>query len=175
MAQDDKTGTVVARRMEAFHTRMVERAGLSTDRGADVMAAQVEKILGATTVDEIWNADTGGTIQMRDVPGTVWEIRSFEPVLSNRTDIENTHGYYVSTDATYLGGPKDIATKNGLVQGQTYALQTGADLITTKLAMFEAAQALPIRAMVLGITTAAGRTVLKLAEPPDMAVAGSAE
>lgn len=168
------TGTV-SRRMDAFHKRMLDRANLTTDRGAEVMAAQVEKILGAQTVEQIWNADTGGTIQARDVPGTVWEIRSFEPVLSNRTDIENTHGYYVSTDATYLGGPKDVATANGLVPGQDYALQTGAELIVTKLAMFEAAKALPIRAMILGIKTGAGRTVIKLTEPPEMVTQASAE
>lgn len=178
MARDteSQTGTVVARRVEAFHTRMIERAGLSTDRAADVMASQGEKILAATTVEQIWNADTGGTIQMRDVPNTVWQIASFEPVTSNNPAIENSRGYYMSCEATYLGGgTKEIVTQYGLVVGQTYALQTGADLVMYKLAMFEAADALPIRAMILGIKTAAGRTVVKLAEPPDMAMAGEAE
>jgi hypothetical protein len=174
MADNTKTGTV-APRTEAFHTRMLDRASLSTDRGLEIMQQQGDKILAATTIDEIWNADTGGTIQMRDVPGTVWQINSFEPVTSNRQDIENSRGYYFSADAVYLGGPKDVATANGLIIGQTYALQTGAELIMFKLAMFEAADAFPIRAMILAIKTAAGRHVLKLVEPPEMAQSGSAE
>lgn len=176
MAQDAKTGTVVARRVDAFHARMIERAGLSTGRAADVMTAQGEKILAAETVQQIWDADTGGTIQMRDVPNTVWEIRSFEPVTSNNPEIENGRGYYVSCDATYLGGgTKETVVQNGLIIGQTYALQTGADLAVYKLAMFEAANALPVRALVLAVRTAAGRTVIKLVEPPDMALAGNTE
>jgi hypothetical protein len=175
MASDEKTGTVVAKRTEAFHTRMLQRAQMTTDRGAEVMASQGEKILSATTVDEIWDADTGGTIQGRDVPETMWRIHSFEPVTSNRTDLDNARGYYASMDATYLGGPRDVATANGLVIGQQYALQTGADLVLYKLAMFEAADAFPIDVMIHEIKTASGNTLLRLVRPPDMAVAGEAE
>jgi hypothetical protein len=175
MANADQPGTALAPRVQAFHTRMLERAGLSHDRASDVMAQQGEKILSANTIEEIWTADAGGTIQCRDVPGTVWQINTVEPVPSNRTDIENSTGYYITMDATYLGGPKDVAAANALTIGQNYALQTGAELIVFKVVMFEAAEALPIRAMIVGITTASGRTVLKLAEPPEMAQPGTAE
>lgn len=174
MANDPKTGTVVAHRVETFHTRMLERARMSQDRASEVMAAQGEKILAASTVDEIWDADSGGTIQGRDVPGTIWEVRSFEPVESNRTDLDNARGYYVTLDATYIGGPRDVATQNGLVIGQTYALQTGADLVLYKLAMFEVAKAYPLRVMLVEVKTRKG-ALLKLVRPPDMAQSGETE
>lgn len=174
MAPEPKTG-VVAPRMEAFHRRMIERAGLDSNRASEVMAAQGEKILAATTVDGIWDADTGGTIQGRDVPGTVWEIRSVEPVISDRDDLDNTSGYYLSCDATYLGGPPDVARANGLIIGHQYALQSGAALVVTKLIMFEAAGALPLRVMLAETKTRKGRQVLRITRPPEMAQEGTAE
>lgn len=171
MANDGaKTGTV-ARRVETFHTRMIERARMTTDRAAEVMATQGERILSATTVDEIWDADAGGTIQGRDVADTVWEIRGYQPVLSNRTDLENTRGYYMSCDAVYLGGPPEITRQFDLTIGEVYALQTGADLVMYKLAMFDAAKQFPIKVMFKSIPTQKGK-LLKLVRPPEMAQSG---
>jgi hypothetical protein len=173
MAKESQSGTV-ARRVDTFHQRMIERAGLDNNRAEEVMSAQGERILSATTVDEIWDADAAGTVQCRDVPGTIWQITGFEPVVSRRTDLDNARGYYVNMTATYLGGPRDVAAANALVIGQEYALQTGADLIVYKLAMFEAAKAFPIKAMIHEITTAKGK-LLKLVRPPDMAQTGDTE
>jgi hypothetical protein len=178
MSDDNtKTGTI-APRMDRFHEYMLQRAGIDTNRSVEVMAQQAAKIMAAADTgdaDAIWNADMGGTIQMRDVAGTEWEIRSYEPVISNRTDLDNTNGYYVSCDATLMGGPEDVLTKNGLVIGQDYALQTGAELVMRKLRALEANGMLPTEAMVIGLTTASGNTVIKLGRPPKRAVKGKSE
>jgi len=174
---DVKSGTVVnpnTARVEAFHRQMLDRAStFSDERAAEVMAQQAAKIFEAAEADkspeDILSADMGGTIQGRDVPGTVWEIRSYEPVISGRDDLENTHGYYISCDATYLGGPKDIAQQQGLIIGQTYALQSGAELVMFKLRALEAADAFPIRVTVMGTVTRKQRLVLRLGPAPDMA------
>lgn len=174
--QNTKTGTVVnAKRTEAFHRYMLDRANDENEQGGradEIMAAQGERILSAETVDEIMAADAGGTIQMRDVPGTEWEIRSFRPVISTRTDITGGHGYYISCDATYIGGPDDIARKAGLEIGQDYALQTGADLVIYKLRAMEAGEYLPYKFLIHGITTAGGNTVIKLRDVPKRAEKG---
>jgi hypothetical protein len=176
----ESSGTVATQaraRVEAFHTQMLNRAQLNSvgdNRRDDIMASQAERIFAAESVDDILSADLGGTIQMRDVGGTVWEIRGFEPMESNRDDIEGGHGYYLSCDATYLGGPPDIAKKAGLVLGQTYALQTGAELALFKLRALEAAEAYPIKLSVIALTTRGGNTVVKLGPAPEMAIQGSA-
>jgi hypothetical protein len=143
------------------------------DFAAQVMQDQAERIFAAAETGDtskILSADMGGTIQGRDVPGTVWRIHNYRPVMSNRTDLEATHGYYLSCDATYLGGPKDTATRYGLVVGSNYALQTGAELAMFKLRALEAAEAFPCDLQVVGNKTGSGRTVIKLGEPPDSVI-----
>lgn len=170
----DKVSLETGARIAAFHAQMVERAQMQDDDfGTQVMEQQAERIFSAAEsgdVAKILDSDMGGTIQGRDVPGTVWRIQGFRPVISNRTDLENAHGYYLSCDATYLGGPKDVATKNALIIGQEYALQTGAELAVFKLRALEAAEAFPVDVMVIGIKTSSGYQVIKLGSPPDMAV-----
>jgi hypothetical protein len=173
-SDDAKTGTVqTATAVEKFHTYMLYRAREnSSDRGSDVMASQGERILGAETEEDIWNADAGGTIQAKDIPDVEVEIRSFEPVISNRQDIENSRGYYLSMDATCLGGPSETLARNGLTPGQDFVLQTGAELLMYKIRSFEAGGYLPIKAVIKSYTTQSGNTVLKFLQLPKRVTAG---
>lgn len=173
-------GTVANRTLTAnFHAAMLQRArdNGAVDRSDDILAQQADRLLNATTVDEIMRADLGGTVQCRDVPNTYWEIRSMEPVLSTRTfedGGENQHGYYVQFDATCLGGNQETLTKNGLQIGTVYPLQTGADLLMLKARALEAADAFPIKLALLGIKTQSGNTVLKWGPMPVTAIPGTA-
>ena len=155
--------------MDKFHAYMLDRARTQDDRGADVMRDQAERILTADSEDAIWDADTGGTVQCRDVPGLMVEIHSYEPVISNRTDIENSAGYYLSMNATVLGGPDEILTRNGLTIGQDIALQTGAALLMSKVRAMEAGGYLPMRTLIKEYPTQSGNTVLKFARMPRIA------
>jgi hypothetical protein len=155
--------------VEKFHAYMLDRAKTTDNRGAEIMHDQAARILSATTQDEIWDADTGGTVQCRDVPGLMVEITGFEPVVSNRTDIENSAGYYLSMHATVLGGPDEILTRNGLQVGQEIALQTGAWLLMTKVRAMEAGGFLPMRTLLKDFPTQSGNTVLKFARMPRIA------
>jgi hypothetical protein len=128
------------------------------------MEEQAERILMAESADAILKADLGGTVQCRDVPGTYWEVRGMEPVLSNRPDLDTD--YYVQFDAVCLGGDQDVMAKNGLQVGVAYPLQTGAFLLTTKVRAFEAAGYLPQRLMIIAIKTQSGNTVLKWGPMP---------
>jgi hypothetical protein len=149
---------------------MLARAQMGqADRAADVLDTQVDRIIGAQTEKEIWDADAGGTVQARDAVGMEVEILSFEPVESTRQDIETRSGYYISMDAVCLGGPEEVLTKNGLEIGQEFALQTGADLIVAKVRAFEAQDLLPVRAVIVGITTQRGN-LLKLRPLPKRAI-----
>lgn len=157
--------------VDKFHAMMIDRAtGInSAERSDEIKAAQAARIFGANTEDEIWDADTGGGIQCRDVPGLMVEIRGFEPVLSNRTDIENSKGYYITMDATVLGGPEELLTRNGLKVGETIALQTGADLLMFKVRAMEAGGHLPMRTVIQATKTGSGNDVLRFVRMPRMA------
>ena len=168
------SGTVQKRSLtEQFHASMVARAteNGAIDRGDDVMEAQAERILMAEGADAILKADLGGTVQCRDVPGTYWEIRGMEPVLSNRPDLDTD--YYVQFDAVCLGGDQDVMARNGLQVGVVYPLQTAAILLTTKVKAFEAAGELPQRLALIGLKTGKGNTVLKWGPMPATAVPGN--
>ena len=140
-------------------------------RGQDVMDAQVDRIITVASdedasAEDIWNADAGGTVQARDVPGLEVRISSIESVLSNREDIENSKGYYASMAATVLGGPEDVLVRNGIQLGADIVLQTGAELIISKVQAFKSRDLLPIDAVITAIPTASGNDVLKLRPMP---------
>ena len=168
------TGEVATRSLSAdFHRYMLARATESAqDRGENVMERQADAILNATAEKDIWDADAGGTIQARDIPECEVEIRSFEPVISNRQDIEGGHGYYISMDATCLGGPEDTLSRMSLQPGQDFVLQTGAPLIMLKVRAFEANGYLPVKALIKSYQTQSGNTVLKLRPVPKRTVQG---
>lgn len=167
--QDETAAAVPTRNLTAqFHASMLQRArdNGAEDRSEEILAQQAERLLTAGTVEEIMRADLGGTVQCRDVPGTYWEIRGIEPVISKRTDIEKTHGYYLQMDATCIGGDADVMARNGLMVGTVYPLQTSADLLMLKLRAFEAADAFPIKLALIGIKTGSDNTVLKWGPMP---------
>lgn len=165
------TGTVQAlTAAQRYHNYMLRRAQeIGSERGAEINAAQMARILAAgetEDVDAIWNADDGGTVQARDVPGLEVRIHDMVPIVSNREDIANNKGYYVSMNATVLGGPEDMLTRNALELGGNIVLQTGADLIETKIRAFESIGKLPVDGVVTAIRTGSGNEVLKLRPMP---------
>jgi hypothetical protein len=166
-------GTVVTTRpAERFRQYAVTRAMESIGtRGIEVMDSQVDNILNTAEKDgvtekELWDADAGGTVQARDVPGLEVEIRDLDFVTSDRDDIENNKGYYASMGATVLGGPEDVLTQRGLELGMDIVLQTGADLIIAKVRAFQSQGWLPMKAVVTAIRTGSGNDVLKLRPLP---------
>jgi len=172
-----KTGAVQSPTIyQRFHATMLERAQATKDSGTlgqDVMESQISAILSAETEQDIWRADMGGTVQARDAHGLEVRILDFRPTISNRDDLENTHGYYVTMSAVVLGGPSDILQKNGLVVGQSFALQTGAELFVVKVAAFEAAGLLPKDGTISAIRTQSGNDVIKFWPMPERTVPAS--
>lgn len=169
----ETTGTIVAKRpAERFRQYAVARAlDTSVNRGADVMDSQVDRILAQAERDDvtekdIWDADAGGTVQARDVPGLEVQISDLSFVASSRDDIENNKGYYASMGATVLGGPEDVLTKAGLEIGTDFVLQTGADLIIAKVRAFQAREMLPVNAVITATRTSSGNDVLRIRPLP---------
>lgn len=160
------TGQVQSARLyEQFHATMLARAQQGQeDKEANaqaIMEAQMAAILTADNVGEIWAGDMGGTVQVKDAYDLEVKILSFRPDISDREDIDNSHGYYVTMDAVVLGGPSELLQKLGLKLGQTFVLQTGAELFVTKVATFEANGLLPVEGTIHGAKTRSGYKVAK--------------
>jgi hypothetical protein len=158
-----------ARRYQNYMLARAREVG--TNRAEEVSAGQMARILATAdkddvTEEDIFNADQGGTIQARDVPGLEVEIHDMVPILSNREDIVNNKGYYISCNATVLGGPEDILERWALDLGADIVLQTGAPLIETKIRAFEARGFLPVKGVITAIKTGSGNDVLKLRPLP---------
>src|SRR5215510_7009968 len=162
--------------VQRFHAYMLQRAAdRSDDRGSEVTDRQIEAIFTAADTGDtqaIMGADAGGTIQMRDAHYLQVRIYDMEPVRSNRTDLENSNGYYVSSNATVLGGPRDLLTRLAVQPGDKIVLQTGADLVMAKLRAFEANGDLPVDVQVTPFRTQSGFNVLKLTPLPETVTAG---
>lgn len=166
-------GTVIASTDAAKAERVREHMRqLATVQAADSTDAdeianrQLVNIMSATTEDEVWDADQGTAVQARDAVGLEVQINAFRVLVGNDPGKQTRSGTYVTMDAVALGGPVDLMRKLGLAPGQEFALQTGAELITTKLLKFQQIDAYPVRAVISGTETRSGNTVLRLTRPP---------
>ena len=169
----EATGTAVATPDAAKAERVREHMRqLATVQAADSTDAdeianrQVVAIMSATTIDDVWESDQGTAIQCRDAIGLEVDIKGFRILIGNDPGKQTRSGTYVTMDAVALGGPVDLLRKLGLSPGTEFALQTGAELITTKLLKFQQLDAFPVRAVISGTETRSGNTVLRLTRPP---------
>jgi hypothetical protein len=169
----ETTGTVAESDVSAKAERVREHwRGLATVQANDnndaqeIADRQVVAIMSAETEDEIWDADTGTAIQMRDAVGLEAEFREFRFLLGNDPGKATRSGTYITCDAVTLGGPAELLRKLGTAPGQEIVLQTGAELIVTKLLAFQHRNLLPVRAVVSGTETRSGNMVLRLTRPP---------
>jgi|SRR5271166_997788 len=173
MSQDAATGTVVDSPISQKADRVREHwRGLATVQAADSTDAQdiadrqIVNIMSAQTEDEIWEADIGTAIQMRDAVGLECEIKEFRFLIGNDPGKQTRSGTYITCDAVTLGGPAELLRKLGTVPGQEIVLQTGAELVITKLTALMNRGFMPTRAVISGTETRSGNTVLRLTKPP---------
>lgn len=147
---------------ERFLASLKRRAEVEGARlGQDVSQSQMDKILTAETEQEIWDADEGGTFSGQDMEDVELEIQSFT-VAPSSEQYDASLGVYINIKATRLD------------TGEEVIINTGADKIITKLAVFEAKGMLPILAVIKGIPTPNGK-MLKLRPVPRRAVSGSVQ
>lgn len=173
-------------RMEKFHQSMRRRAKDEAENrpvniAEEISAKNADQIFAAAMKDgasmaDVWNAGTGDALQGRDIVGLETRIYGFHVDESTRTDLENaTNGYYLTLDATVIGGPEEILRKLGVNIGQEVAIQTGADDPVFRLRAAELLDGFPLDAVWVGRATRSGNTVLKLRPAPVRATAGTVE
>jgi hypothetical protein len=158
-----KPAAPVERISESF-TNWLQRAAAMNEghTGSDVANAQLDKLLTATDLDEIMDADEQGTYQLRDLVGIELEIPppGFpDCVRKSAEKFDSTLGAYIQFNATAL---TDYTNKGTLIPaGAEMLISTGAPLVVGKLRSMEANGYLPFKFLVTGIEATNG-TVLKL-------------
>lgn len=145
-----------------FKANLAARAAeLETDevarraRSEEIISSQANRILNASSVDDIWNADKGGTVSGKDMVGVEIEIRGY--VLAPSDDEYEGSDVYVNIDAVLM---QDHEARH---PGEEIVVNCGAPLVVTKLEMFRSVDAFPIEAV---LRSYGKRGVLKLEPAP---------
>lgn len=142
---------------ESLRMYLASRAEESeTVRGSDVMDQQLDAMLAAETPEDIWEADSGGTIAGQNFTDVPIRITGYS-VVKGGEQFAAPLGVYILITATVLDG----ANAEGADTGDTVTLNTGAPLIIGKLRVLEANGLLPVDCFIKGTKTPNG-TVLKL-------------
>jgi|SRR5271169_4062566 len=157
--EETKTGPAIQpRQIDRLTDYLARRA---TDEGGtrayDVAASQLDKILVANTDDEIWEADSGGTVGGRDFENVECRWHSFTVHPSGNT-MNAPLGHYIIISATVLVDTNDKVLYH---PGDDVLVNTGSPLIIGKMRTFEAKGRLPVDGVIRGYDAPAGR-VLKL-------------
>lgn len=151
----------ISHRYRAFVQSEAEKT--QTDNW-EVTANQLDKMLVAESVDDIMEADEGGTYQGRDLVG--FEFRVEDQQFSYRKssdEFESALGAYMQFTAIALIEYED----QGITPGEVVVISTGAPLIMGKLRTLQANGFLP---MDLKIVPGGGKGVLKLKRAPKRTV-----
>lgn len=159
----EQTGTTIAVKPHQRFIQSLQRQAEdnAATHGREVSVNQIDKILTAETEEEIWNADEGGTLSGQDMIDVEMEIQDYV-VLPSGDEYDATLDVYINITAVRLD------------TGEEVIVNTGADKIITKLAVFKARGMLPIGAVIKGVPTRKG-TMLKLRPLPNRAVRATAE
>lgn len=140
-----------------------EAEGNRGNRAVNVALSQLDRVLTATTFDEIMDADMEGTYGTQDLVDLEIEVHagSVEYVPSDDKYEAGTLGVYVQFRATAL---MDFPARN-IKSGSEILISSGAPLIVGKLRTLEANGFLPCPVKIIGVDAPSG-TVLKLGKVP---------
>jgi len=155
-----KTPSVIDR----FASTMRARAKLDesmADKGAG-MEAVMARNLQAETIEDLWDADEGGTPSAEDFADVEHRIDSFD-VLSSKNE---------EYDTKRLGDSFLLVHGTRLDNGEEIIYNTSAALLVTKLMGFERLNALPVDVVIRATALEGVKKVLKYRPVPKRAISG---
>jgi hypothetical protein len=122
MADDVKSGTVVSQRstvQEAFYRKLGLEAEIDDENGgSDVSSRIQEKILNATTEEEIFAASQGGTVAGKDFLNRPFRLREegvrvMESTIEPSKDNPNPEPFYLLMDVVDLADGEEVTLNCG--------------------------------------------------------------
>jgi hypothetical protein len=152
--QSAQSGTVEGPRpYERFVASLQRRAQEQTDRGHfELTANQMDKILTAETDEEIWDADEGGLIALKDLVGAELRITEFHEEKSTDPEMDNGLGVFIVGTATLLNDACGTP-------GEEIQFNSGVATVITKLESFRSRGTWPLETLVTGVKSKKGEMV----------------
>lgn len=168
---DEKTGEVTqARAAIRFREWLGTQAELDQSDPWEVTARQLDKMLMATSFEDIMDADETGTHETRDLVGFEFEIPQQQiRIAKTAPQFDAPLGVYIQ----FVGLALADFPEEYIKTGDEVLMSSGAPLIIGKLRTLQANGFLPVKVTIKGTTTPNG-TVLKLRPAPVRAVPSDA-
>jgi hypothetical protein len=140
-----KSGKVISPKpFNRFKASLQERAAETQkdkNRGSEIVQDQANKILTAQTLEEVWEADEGGTVSGKNFTDIPMQILSYDLAPSS-DEYESDLDVYVNMRVVVL------ESGNGYSPGDEVIVNVGGTLIVTKLEMFRNFDAFPQDAVI---------------------------
>lgn len=172
VAGNAKTGEIQGMRpWEKFGHYLQQRAQTEKESvGIELTGNALDKILTATTEEEIWDADEMGLVALKDLVGAEVEFRSLKILPSSNEEMASVLEVYAISEICMLTEFRALQ----LNPGDVINVNTGVPTVLAKLRAFEAKGLWPVRAMIQGIPSANG-TMVRLRPIPKRSVQGAAK
>jgi hypothetical protein len=154
------------RPFEKFTAHIQRLAAQNDESNKDIVTSgQVDKILTAETIEDVWDADEGGMYALKDLVGMELELLSAKDLPSKDETKRNLFGTWLLMECGVLTENKKL----GLPIGDVIMVNTGVPTVIAKIKALQGKGVNHIQFMVQGIPSGAGEMV-RLRPIPNRAV-----
>lgn len=155
--QNAQSGTVQEMRpWEKFTDHLQRLAQHNDSENKDIVTtAQVDKILEAESIEDVWDADEGGMYALKDLVGMELQLVSAKDLPSKDETKRNIFGTWLLMECAALTENKKL----GIPIGEVIMINTGVPTVIAKIKALQGKGVNPIEFMVQGIPSGAGEMV----------------
>jgi hypothetical protein len=166
------SGDVMQLRPWEKFTDHLQREAQANDKGnKDVVTTnQVDKVLSAETIEDVWDADEGGMYALKDLVGMELSVISAKTLPSKDETKRNIFGVWLLMECSALTENKRL----GIPIGEVIMINTGVPTVIAKIKALQGKGVDPIEFMVQGIPSGGGEMV-RLRPIPRRAVQADAK
>jgi hypothetical protein len=170
--QNGTQGTVQQLRpFEKFTDHLRKEAAFNDEGNKDIVTAtQVDKILTAESIEDVWDADEGGLYALKDLVGMEFELRSSKTLPSKDPTKANLFQVWLLLELAALTESRKL----GIPIGDVIMVNTGVPQVIAKIKALQGLGVTPIQFMVQGVPSSSGEMV-RLRPVPTRAIPADAK
>jgi hypothetical protein len=172
VAESAQSGEVTELRpFEKFTAHLQKEAAFNDKGNKDVVTSgQVDKILKAQSIEDVWDADEGGLYALKDLVGMEFELRSAKTLPSKDPTKANLFNVWLLLELTALSENRKL----GIPAGEVLMVNTGVPQVIAKIKALQGLGVQPIQFMVQGVPSSSGEMV-RLRPIPSRAIQAEAK
>lgn len=157
VAENAQSGNVQEMRPFEKFTAHLQRLAAHNDEGNKdvVTSSQVDKILSAESIEDVWDADEGGMYALKDLVGMELELRSAKDLPSKDETKRNLFGTWMLMECTALVENRKL----GIPAGDVLLINTGVPVVIAKIKALQGKGVDPIQFIVQGVPSTSGEMV----------------